>query len=78
VIYVKSILAGIIAVAVCEMLLVAVSTIVMMSMLGGGGYWVFDPRALVAWTVLLPNVLSFVVGFAWMFRRKLKRPTPSL
>jgi len=65
-IYVKSVLAGLAAVTLLEMVLMALTVIITSGM---GGYWEFQPRSLLTWPVILPNVVSFAAGFWWMIRR---------
>jgi hypothetical protein len=76
VVYLKSILAGIAAIAAFNILILGVfflSVIVM------GGYWGFDFSLAGLGTPAgaLPMLLIFAAGFYWQFRRVSKRRSPS-
>lgn len=76
-IYAKSLLAGLVAVAILEMVLMAAATVFAAALLGRGGYWVFDWHSWLdshlRWPVFVPTLLSFVGSSWWMFKRESKR-----
>jgi len=72
VIYLKSTLAGILAIAVFTILVLAISFVIVIGM---GGYWGFDFSLAGLGTPAgaLPVLLIFAAGFYWEFRRLSKR-----
>jgi hypothetical protein len=76
VIYLKSILAGIAAIAVSNILVLGISFLIIV---GIGGYWGFDfsLAGLGTWAGALPTLLIFAAGFYWEFRRISKRHSSS-
>ena len=76
-IYLKSILAGIAAVAAFNILIMGAFFLSVVAM---GGYWGFDFSLAGLGTPAgaLPALLIFAMGFYWEFRRISKRRSPSL
>jgi hypothetical protein len=75
-IYLKSILAGILAIAVSTTLILGIPFLIIRGM---GGYWGFDfsLAGLSTPAGALPTLLVFAAGFYWEFRRISKRRSSS-
>jgi len=76
VIYLKSTLVGIVAIAVSTILVIGISFLIVIGM---GGYWGWDfsLAGLGTWAGALPTVLIFAAGFYWELRRISKRRSSS-
>jgi len=76
VIYLKSVFAGIVAIAVFTILVLAISFVIV---IGTGGYWGFDFSLAGLGTPAgaLPTLVIFAAGSYWEFRRVSKRRSPS-
>ena len=75
-IYLKSLVAGIAAIAIFGILVLGIPFLVVMGM---GGYWGFDfsLAGLGAPAGALPTLLIFAAAFCWEFRRLSKRRSSS-
>ena len=75
-IYLKSTLAGIAAIAVFTILVLGISSLIVIGM---GGYWGFDfsLAGLGTSAGAIPTLLIFAAGFYWEFRRLSKLRSPS-
>jgi hypothetical protein len=71
-IYIKSILAGIAAIAAMQILVEVISFLAIMQL---GGYWAWEFSLLGLGTRVgaLPTILIFAAGFYWEFRRVSRR-----
>ena len=75
-IYLKSTLVGIAAIAASTILVMGISFLIVIQM---GGYWGWDfsLAGLGTWAEALPTLLIFAAGFYWEFRRISKRRSSS-
>jgi len=75
----KSILIGVIAVLVFQLLSLAITLLVGLASARGnwilltGGYWAWDWKYYLTWTGGGPILLAFGAGFYWEFRRASRR-----